>query len=190
MPRLSHVWHYRRSEARSSVGPSIETQHQAAGHMAAFRSLRPRLKWVETRTSGVLFVSHLFDRYSGHRPGEKRPAVAGTPLWRRSSSSRFLMVRTTQVIEELLLVREAWGRAVSNASPSLGHRSHRAITELPQPFIEERDIAIAVVRSHYATLLTWGSHQAVGGESKLAVEAPSDAPTKPAEDRDMSLSCP
>jgi hypothetical protein len=80
---------------------------------------------------------------------------AGTRRWRRSSSSRRLAVRVTQVFEELPLVGEPWHCALSDAPPSLSYGfNHGVIADFGQPLVEERGIAGSIVRCHNRTLPT------------------------------------
>jgi hypothetical protein len=63
------------------------------------------------------------------------------------------MVRTTQILKELLFVGEPWRRAFGNASPSLNYGfDHGVRADLQEPLIEERSIAMSVVGIHSTTL--------------------------------------
>jgi hypothetical protein len=82
------------------------------------------------------------------------------------------MMRTTKMLEERRLVGETWCRTVSNASPSFDYRFHHGVlTDLQEPLVKERSIAISVVRSHNRTLPTGCGDKTVG-ELEHSAEVP------------------
>src|SRR5713101_5427998 len=92
---------------------------------------------------------------------------------RKCASSRRSMAYPTEVLEELLLVGEAWRRALFDETTSVLHRSnYRLLTSRGDPLIEERAVGGVVVwhRGVSVADCAGGGSALARLESRVAIE--------------------